>query len=242
MQHIDTVVIGAGHAGLATSRLLTDAGRDHVVLERGRLAESWRSARWDSLRLLTPNWMSRLPGWSYQGTDAEGFMTVPELIGYLESYSQSFDPPVQQWTSVRAIRPVDGGYRVITTGDDWSARNVVVAAGPRPRVPSLATRLHPDLRQIHTNRYRNPTALPDGGVLVVGASASGVQIASELRQAGRDVVLAVGAHTRLPRRYRGMDIAWWLEQIGALDRTDRRGQRRTASPTRALSAAGRWSQ
>jgi putative flavoprotein involved in K+ transport len=219
MQRVDTVVIGAGHAGLAISRLLTDAGRDHVVLERGRLAESWRSARWDSLRLLTPNWMSRLPGWSYQGTDAEGFMTVPELVGYLESYAQSFDPPVQQWTSVRAIRPVDGGYRITTTGDDWSARNVVVAAGPRSRVPALATRLHPDLQQIHTNRYRNPTALPHGGVLVVGASASGVQIASELRQAGRDVVLAVGAHTRLPRRYRGMHIAWWLEQIGALDRT-----------------------
>ena len=115
------------------------------------------------------------------------------------------------------MRRVDNGYRVTTTGNVWSARNVVVAAGPRPRVPALATRLHPDLWQIHTNRYRNPAALPDGGVLVVGASASGVQIASELRQAGRDVVLAVGAHTRLPRRYRGMDIMWWLEQIGALD-------------------------
>ena len=220
MQRVDTVIIGAGHAGLATSRLLTDAGRDHVVLDRGRLAESWRSARWDSLRLLTPNWMSRLPGWSHQGPDAEGFMTVPELVGYLESYAQSFDPPVRQRTSVLAVRPVDGGYQVTTTTDDaWSARNVVVAAGPRPRVPALATRLHPDVWQIHTNRYRNPAALPDGGVLVVGASASGVQIASELRQAGRDVVLAVGAHTRLPRRYRGMDIMWWLEQIGALDRT-----------------------
>ena len=117
------------------------------------------------------------------------------------------------------MRRVDGGYRITTTGDDWSASNVVVAAGPRPRVPALAMRLHPDVWQIHTNRYRNPAALPDGGVLVVGASASGVQIALELRQAGRDVVLAVGAHTRLPRRYRGMDIMWWLEQIGALGRT-----------------------
>jgi putative flavoprotein involved in K+ transport len=219
MQRVDTVVIGAGHAGLATSRLLTDAGRDHVVLDRGRLAESWLSARWDSLRLLTPNWMSRLPMWSYQGSDSEGFMAAPELAAYLKSYAQSFDPPVQQWTSVLSVRRVDGGYRITTTGDVWSASNVVVAAGPRPRVPALASRLHPDVWQIHTNRYRNPAALPDGGVLVVGASASGVQIALELRQAGRDVVLAVGAHTRLPRRYRGMDIMWWLEQIGALGRT-----------------------
>ncbi|HEY9378924.1 MAG TPA: NAD(P)-binding domain-containing protein [Jiangellaceae bacterium] len=219
MQRVDTVVIGAGHAGLATSRLLTDAGRDHVVLDRGRLAESWLSARWDSLRLLTPNWMSRLPMWSYQGSDPEGFMAAPELADYLKSYAQSFDPPVQQWTPVLSVRRVDGGYRITTTEDVWSASNVVVAAGPRPRVPALASRLHPDVWQVHTNRYRNPAALPDGGVLVVGASAAGVQIASELRQAGRNVVLAVGAHTRLPRRYRGMDIMWWLEQIGALGRT-----------------------
>ena len=219
MRHVDTVVIGAGHAGLATSRLLTEAGRDHVVLDRGRLAESWRSARWDSLRLLTPNWMSRLPMWRYQGPDAEEFMTAPELVDYLESYARSFDPPIERWTSVQDVRRVDNGYRVTTTGNAWSARNVVVAAGPRPRVPALAMRLHPDLWQIHTNRYRNPAALPEGGVLVVGASASGVQIAAELRQAGRDVVLTAGAHTRLPRRYRGMDIMWWLQQIGALGRT-----------------------
>ncbi len=219
MRNVDTIVIGAGHAGLATSRLLTDAGRDHVVLDRGRLAESWRTARWDSLRLLTPNWMSRLPAWSYQGRDPEGFMAAAELVRYLESYAQSFDAPVQQRTSVLDVRPVDGGYRIGTTRGDWSARNVVVAAGPRPRVPRLAERLHPQTWQIHTNRYRNPSSLNTGGVLVVGASASGVQIAAELRQAGRDVILAAGAHTRLPRRYRGMDIMWWLEQIGALDRT-----------------------
>jgi putative flavoprotein involved in K+ transport len=219
MQRVDTVVVGAGHAGLATSRLLTAGGRDHVVLERGRLAESWRSARWDSLRLLTPNWMSRLPRWNYLGPDPEGFMTVPALLGYLESYAQSFDPPVRQRTSVLEVQPDDGGYRVATTSDVWVARNVVVAAGPRPRVPEMAQRLQPDIWQIHTNRYRNPSALPDGGVLVVGASSSGVQIASELRQAGRHVVLAVGSHTRLPRRYRGMDIFWWLDQIGGLDRT-----------------------
>jgi len=219
MRRIDTVVIGAGHAGLATSRLLTDVGRDHVVLDRGRLAESWRTARWDSLRLLTPNWMSRLPRWSYQGRHPDAFMAASELVGYLESYARSFDPPVRQWTSALDVQSANDGYRITTTSDIWSARNVVIAAGPRPRVPQPASRLHPDIRQLHTNRYRNTASLPAGGVLVVGASASGVQIAAELRHAGREVVLAAGSHTRLPRRYRGMDIMWWLEQIGALDRT-----------------------
>jgi putative flavoprotein involved in K+ transport len=220
MRRIDTLVIGAGQAGLATSRCLTEAGRDHVVLDRGRPAESWRSARWDSLHLLTPNWMSRLPGWTYQGDDPEGYMSVAELIHYLDSYSASFDAPVQPWTAVTEVRPTDGGYRVTTSAGAWAARHVVLAAGPRPRVPDhLAGRLAPEIRQLHTNRYRNPASLPPGGVLVVGASASGVQIANELRSAGRQVVLAVGQHARLPRRYRGMDIMWWLDQTGALNRT-----------------------
>lgn len=219
MRRIDTLVIGAGHAGLATSRCLTEAGRDHVVLDRGRPAESWRSARWDSLHLLTPNWMSRLPGWSYQGNDPEGFMPVAELVTYLENYASSFDAPVHPWTAVLQVRRDADGYRVDTTSGSWAARHVVVAAGPRPRVPDIAAGLAPDVWQVHTNRYRSPRNLPSGGVLVVGASASGVQIAGELRRAGREVVLGVGQHTRLPRRYRGMDILWWLESIGALDRT-----------------------
>jgi putative flavoprotein involved in K+ transport len=219
MRKIDTVVIGAGHAGLATSRCLTDAGRDHVVLDRARLAESWRSSPWDSLRLLTPNWMTRLPGWRYQGPDSEGFMTAGELTGYLDAYARSFGTPVQTWTAVTEVSTLVDGYRVTTTQDSWLARNVVMATGARPHVPHHAARLDPIIRQIHTNRYRNPDQLPDGGVLVVGASASGAQIAAELRQAGREVVLAVGTHTRMPRRYRGMDIMWWLEQIGALSRT-----------------------
>ena len=219
MKAIDTIVIGAGHAGLATSRCLTEAGREHLVLDRGRLAESWRSARWDSLHLLTPNWMSRLPGWSYQGEDPDGYMPATDLVGYLAGYARSFGAPIQSWTAVTDVRPATGGYQVTTTDGAWLARNVVVAAGPRPRVPALGADLAPGIEQVHTNRYRKPAALPDGGVLVVGASASGVQVAAELRRAGRDVVLAVGTHTRLPRRYRGMDIMWWLEQLGALDRT-----------------------
>jgi putative flavoprotein involved in K+ transport len=220
MRTIDTVVIGAGHAGLATSRCLTDAGRDHVVLDRGRLAESWRSSRWDSLRLLTPNWMTRLPGWRYQGSDSEGFMTAAEVTGHVDAYAHSFGAPVQTWTEVTDVESLADGYRVTTTQGSWLARHVVMATGARPHLPDLhAARLDPSIRQIHTNRYRNPDQLPDGGVLVVGASASGAQIAAELRQAGREVVLAVGTHTRMPRRYRGMDIMWWLEQIGAMSRT-----------------------
>ena len=219
MRRIDTVVIGAGHAGLAMSRCLTDAGRDHVVLDRARLAESWRSSRWDSLRLLTPNWMTRLPGWTYRGADSEGFMSAAELTAYLESYAHSFDAPVQDWTAVTDVTPVAEGYRVLTTQDSWLARNVVLATGARPHLPDPAASLDPGIWQIHTSRYRNPDQPPTGGILVVGASASGAQIAAELRQAGRDVVLAAGAHTRLPRRYRGIDIMWWLEQIGALSRT-----------------------
>lgn len=220
MEKTDTIVIGAGHAGLATSWCLMDAGREHVLLDRGRPAESWRSARWDSLRLLTPNWMSRLPGWSYRGADPEGFMAASEVVEYLASYAQSFGAPVQPWTAVTEVRPAEDGYRVTTTDGVWAARNVVIAAGPRPWVPMAASaRIPTNIWQLHTNSYRNPAALPDGGVLVVGASASGVQIAAELGSVGRDVVLAVGSHSRLPRRYRGIDIMWWLEQIGALSRT-----------------------
>jgi putative flavoprotein involved in K+ transport len=219
MRKIDTVVIGAGHAGLATSRCLTDSGQDHVVLDRARLAESWHSSRWDSLRLLTPNWMTRLPGWRYRGSDPEGFMTAAELTGYLDAYARSFGAPVQSWTAVTDVSTLVDGYRVTTTQDTWLARNVVMATGARPHMPHHAAGLDPTILQIHTNRYRNPDQLPDGAVLVVGASASGAQIAAELRQAGREVVLAVGGHTRMPRRYRGIDIMWWLEQIGALSRT-----------------------
>ncbi len=241
MSRIDTVVIGAGQAGLATSRCLTDTGREHVVLDQGRLAESWRTARWDSLRLLTPNWMSRLPGWSYRGDDPEGFMPASGLVSYLSSYAGSFDAPVRSHTAVTDVRAADEGYRLTATDGEWAARNVVVAAGPRPWRPQHAARLPESVRQLHSTEYRNPSALPDGGVLVVGASASGVQIAGELRRAGREVVLSVGTHTRLPRRYRGMDIMWWLDQTGALNRTvdevrDVRQARR--EPSSQLTGAG----
>jgi putative flavoprotein involved in K+ transport len=217
----DTVVIGAGQAGLAVSAPLNDAGRDHVVLDRGRVAERWRTERWDSLHLLTPNWMTRLPGWLYTGADQEGYMSAAELVGYLERYATAFSSPVATDTTVLDVSADDSGYRVVTDRGTWQTRHVVIATGPsgQPRVPETIQSLHDDLWLTTANQYRNPDSLPAGGVLVVGASSSGAQIADELSRAGRQVVLAVGRHSRMPRRYRGMDIYWWLERTGRLSRT-----------------------
>jgi putative flavoprotein involved in K+ transport len=218
--HVDTLVIGAGHAGLAVSRLLAGVGRDHVVLDRGRVGERWRSERWDSLHLLTPNWMTRLPGWYYGGPDPEGFLPVSRFVRHLERYAESFDAPVLTGVTVRSLRSGGGGsYLVHTDHETFRARDVVVATGPHgaPNVPAWAA--DADVDVLAANAYRNPETLPSGGVLVVGASASGVQIADELSRAGRQVTLAVGSHTRVPRRYRGMDLFWWLEETGRLART-----------------------
>lgn len=221
MPAIDTVIIGAGHAGLAVSRLLTLEGRDHVVLDRGRVAESWRTARWDSLHLLTPNWMARLPHWAHTGPDPDGFMSASQLVHYLERYAASFGAPVHTGVRVLEVSAAAEGYRVVTDAATWLARHVVVATGPgaRPRVPAALDGLGADVHLTTAADYRNPRKLAQGGVLVVGASASGVQIADELAAAGRDVVVAVGRHNRMPREYRGMDIYWWLERTGATART-----------------------
>ena len=178
MTSIDTVVIGAGHAGMSVSRLLTRAGCPHVVLERGRVGERWRSERWDSLHLLTPNWMTRLPDRWYRGPDPEGFMRATDFVGLLDRYAGTLDVPVLTGTSVLELSASGDGYRVVTDQGTWRARRVVVATGPhgKPFVP-------PGLRTtkvLTTNHYRNPGQLAPGGVLVVGASASGVQIADEL--------------------------------------------------------------
>lgn len=218
----DTLIIGAGQAGLALSRHLTELGRDHLLLERGRVAERWRSERWDSLTLLTPNWQTRLPGYRYQGPDPDGFMTRDELVGFLDAYAASFDAPVVSGVTVTAVEPAeDGGWLASTDQGGYAASQVVVATGHagRPHLPEVAGRLHPRLTQLHSSQYRNPGQLPPGGVLVVGAAASGQQIASELQRAGRRVVLAVGRHTKLPRRYRGHDIFWWLDASGKLSET-----------------------
>lgn len=219
-QHlVDSVVIGAGHAGLSVSRLLTAAGREHVVLDRGLVGDRWRTATWDSLHLLTPTWMTRLPGWQAAG-DAEAFLSASSFVRQLEQYAASFGAPVLTGTTVeRLIAAPNGTYDVPTDRGTWRARAVVLATGPHgtPSVPPGLERA--GLPVVTSNRYRSPDHLDHGGVLVVGASASGVQIADELARSGRDVVLAVGRHTRVPRRYRGMDIYWWLESTGRLART-----------------------
>src|SRR5262245_11084690 len=183
MRRTHLVIIGGGQAGLAMSRCLSGLGIEHVVLERGRVAERWRSERWDSLRLLTPNWMTRLPGFQYEGPDPDGFMTTGELIGLFEQYASSFRAPVEADTSVEAIERVhgfesSGGMFLVTTSRGvWRTRSVVIATGhsDRPSVPALASQLDGRIHQIVPSDYRSPGSLPDGGVLVVGASATGIQ-------------------------------------------------------------------
>ena len=223
MTDTDTVVVGAGHAGLAVSRLLFAAGRDHVVLERGRIGERWRSERWDSLRLQTPNWMTRLPGWRYCGPDPDGYLSAGAFGQLLRQYAASFDAPVLESANVERVSSAanTSGHRYLVVSDrgTWRTRHVVIATGPHG-VPHRPAGLHPrGIELITAPQYRNPTQLPSGGVLIVGASSSGVQIADELTRAGRPVVLAVGRHTRMPRRYRGLDIFWWLANTGRLART-----------------------
>ncbi len=216
MRTTDAIIIGAGQAGLAMSHCLAARGIDHLVLERGRVAERWRSERWDSLRLLTPNWMSRLPGWSYRGADSHGFMTMSEVIAYLQGYAAA--APVIEGVTVSALHRASDGYRLETSAGVFAARAVVIATGQcdRPHIPAMADQLPPAIHQVTPSGYRNPSTLPAGGVLVVGASASGIQLAQEIHQSGRPVTLAVGRHTRLPRQWRGRDILDWMDRAGVL--------------------------
>jgi len=220
---IDTVVIGAGHAGLAMSYCLTRRGVGHVVLERGEIANSWKRERWDSLRLLTPNFQSRLPGFDYfvdtAGVDLEGFMTLHEVIGFIESYAAYAAAPVHTSTAVTSVCRVHNGYRVVTNRGEWQCRAVVIANGAcsLAAVPAIASAVPDSVATITAAQYRNPSQLAEGGVLVVGASATGVQLADEIHRSGRAVTLSIGEHVRMPRRYRGRDIQWWMEASGVLD-------------------------
>ncbi|GIH20184.1 NAD(P)-binding domain-containing protein [Rugosimonospora africana] len=213
------MVIGAGHAGLAASHFLSGRGIDHVVLERGEVANSWRRERWDSLRLLTPNWQSRLPGLRYEGLDPDGYMTMGEVVGLIARFAAVCRAPVETGTNVTAVRRTDDGYRVTTDLGEIGCRAVVIASGAfnRPSVPEFGAAVPPGVEQLTPFDYREPARLPDGGVLVVGASATGVQLAAELRRSGRPVTLAVGEHVRLPRTYRGRDVLWWMEESGMWD-------------------------
>jgi putative flavoprotein involved in K+ transport len=221
MEQTEVVIIGGGQAGLAMSWHLAARSIEHVVFERGRVAERWRSERWDSLNLLTPRWQSRLPGWSYRGPAPDGFMTRVEVTDYLESYARSFAAPLLTGVAVTAVERARPGFRVDTTAGAWRAPCVVIATGhcDRASVPVVAYSLASDVVQVVPTEYRNPGQLPGGGVLVVGASSSGIQLASEIARSGRDVTLAVGGHTRLPREYRGRDIMAWLDVMGVLTET-----------------------
>jgi putative flavoprotein involved in K+ transport len=221
MRRTDTLVIGGGQAGLAVSWHLSRRGVDHQVLERGTVAQSWAAARWDSLRMITPNWMSELPGWSYRGDDPDGFMTAADVTRYLQDYRRSFGAPVQEGVEVLSVRTGPGGFQVATTDGAWQARDVVLATGAtgRPHIPSSAAGLAACVTQLPLRDYRRPEQLPPGGVLVVGASASGLAVADELATAGRRVVVSVGSHVWLPRQLAGRDIWWWLRETGWLART-----------------------
>jgi putative flavoprotein involved in K+ transport len=221
MHSTSSVVIGAGQAGLAVSHLLGVDGVDHVVLERGRTAARWNAHTWQSLRLLTPNWLSRLPGHSYAGPDPAGFMRAAQVADHLRSYAARSAAPVREGVEVLSVRRCGDRYRVVSDAGTWSAASVVVATGwcDVPRVPDLASRLDERVVQLTPATYGAPDGLPDSGVLVVGAGATGVQLADELADSGRTVVLAVGSHSRVPRAYRGLDICWWLDVTGTLART-----------------------
>jgi putative flavoprotein involved in K+ transport len=220
MSAIDTVIIGAGQAGLALSRLLTDAGHDHVVLERGLVGERWRSERWESLAMLTPNWANRLPH-DEEPDDPDAYASRSEFVATLERYARSFGAPVRERTTVTRLEHAVGGLRVRTDRGQWHARNVVIASGDCsvPAVPWFATSAPARVEQLHASRYRAPASLAPGGVLVIGAGPSGHQIADELARAGRRVVLAVGRHARIVRRYRGRDVWAWLDVLGDLSRS-----------------------
>ncbi len=213
------VIIGAGHAGLAMSRCLTERSIDHVLLERGEVANSWRHDRWDSLKLLTPNWLTRLPGCRYRGSDPDGFMSAAEVAEFVSGYAEQISAPVHSGTTVRSVEPAERGYLVTTDRGPWRASCVVLASGAfqLPNLPAASASVPRSVAQFTARDYRNPDQLPDGGVLVVGASATGLQLAEEIQWSGRPVTLSVGEHVRMPRTYRGLDIQYWLKSTGLLD-------------------------
>ena len=217
--HAETVVVGGGQAGLSVSRELTAARVPHVVLERGRIGQTWRG-RWDSFCLVTPNWSVQLPGHSYDRDDPDGFMRRHELVSYLERYAAAVDAPVREGVEVTQVRPrPDGGFDLDSSAGAIVARTVVLCTGAyqRPHRPAGAATLPRALLQIDVEDYRNPDELPPGHVLVVGSGQSGCQIAEELHEAGREVFLACGRAGWLPRRIGDHDLFWWLSEAGDLD-------------------------
>ncbi|MEM8646736.1 MAG: NAD(P)-binding domain-containing protein [Pseudomonadota bacterium] len=219
MKTTTTVIIGAGQSGLAFSKQLSARSVDHVVLERGDIAQAWRSERWDSLRLLTPNWQTRLEGYRYNGPDPDGYMSAADVAAFLGGYAAYAHEPVETHTHVLAVTATEGGYRVETTKGDWLCSSLVAATGACSvaNVPALDSEVLPSITSLSLMDYKSPNQLEDGGVLVVGASASGAQLAKEIQAAGHQVTLSTGEHVRLPRVYRGQDICWWMNETGLMD-------------------------
>ncbi|WP_020203752.1 NAD(P)/FAD-dependent oxidoreductase [Cupriavidus sp. WS] len=216
----DTLIVGAGQAGIAMSEHLTKLDVPHVVLERDRIAERWRTGRWDSLVANGPAWHDRFPGLAFEGLDPDAFAPKDTVARYFETYARKIDAPVRTGVEVLSARRNRGryGFTVETSAGTYEAQRIVVATGPfqRPVIPALAQG-DATVMQIHSAAYRNPGQLPEGGVLVVGAGSSGVQIADELQRAGRKVYLSIGPHDRPPRSYRGRDFCWWLGVLGQWD-------------------------
>jgi putative flavoprotein involved in K+ transport len=216
---VPVVIVGAGHAGLSMSRRLTERSIDHVVLERGQVANSWRTERWESLRLLTPNWHARLPGHRDDGDDPDGYMTVREVSNLIAGYARAIAAPVHSGTTVTGVAAGGDGYQITTDREVWRSTAMVIATGACSvaLVPPIAAGLPDRVASVTPQTYRRADDLEDGGVLIVGASATGVQLAEEIHSSGRPVTLAVGEHVRMPRTYRGRDIFWWTETAGILD-------------------------
>jgi putative flavoprotein involved in K+ transport len=215
--HYPVVIVGGGQAGLSISYCLKERDLDHIIFEKNQIANAWRSQRWDSFCLVTPNWQCQLPGYPYQGNEPEGFIKKDEIVAYIENYARSFNPPIQEGVEVLNLRRGDRGiFEVTTSIGDYTADQVVVAAGAyhQPKIPKIAERLPAHILQVHSSKYKNPESLPDGAVLVIGTGQSGCQIAEDLHLAGRKVHLCVGSAPRSPRRYRGKDAVEWLDLMG----------------------------
>jgi putative flavoprotein involved in K+ transport len=219
VRRVDVVIVGGGHNGLAMSKQLADRGVDHVVLEQGEVGDSWRNQRWDSFTLLTPSWQTCLPGAAYDGNDPDGFMDRDGIVAFIEGYARLIDAPVHHGTRVEALRAADDGYQVVTSEGSWDCRAAVLASGANrlPAVPAFAEGVPASVASVNPLRYRHPDELPDGGVLVVGAASTGIQLADEIHASGRPVTISVGEHVRMPRTYRGRDIQHWMDAIGRLD-------------------------
>ncbi|HXL25966.1 MAG TPA: MSMEG_0569 family flavin-dependent oxidoreductase [Chthoniobacterales bacterium] len=215
--HYPAIIIGGGQAGLSMSYCLKERGIDHLVFEKHRLGEAWRSKRWDSFCLVTPNWQCQLPGFDYPGNDPHGFMAKEEIVQYLEAYARYFNPPVKEGVLVSNLRGHESGlFEIKTSEGDYSADQVVIATGGYQieTIPRIAERFPPAVKQVHSADYKNPESLPAGDVLVVGSGQSGCQIAEDLHLAGRQVHLCVGGAPRTARRYRGKDVVTWLHEMG----------------------------